>query len=130
MNSQKLVHRINKGALIATIVFAAPLRLLAADPCPEEVVRTGLSFCLKSPLAFDSIEDLVTGILNIFVIIATPIIVMFIIYAGFLYVTARGNAEQVSKATTALTYSIVGAVILLGAVALSAIIGGVVASFR
>ena len=65
-----------------------------------------------------------------FIIIATPIIVLYIIYAGFLYVTARGNAQQVEQATRALTYAIIGGVIVLGAVAMSQILANVVASFK
>ena len=52
---------------------------------------------LLKPTNVDSIEDLISGILNIVLILAVPVIVFFIIYAGFLYATARGNAEQVKK---------------------------------
>lgn len=90
---------------------------------------SGINYELKSPLAFNSIEGLLVGILNVFMVIATPIIIMFIIYAGFLYVTAKGNAEQVKKATTALTYAVIGGVILLGAVAISEIVKNVVGAF-
>ncbi len=85
---------------------------------------------LTNFIAFNSIEELLVGILNVFIIIATPIIVFFIIYAGFLYVTAQGNAQQVEQATRALTYAIIGGVIVLGAVAVSEIISNVVDEFR
>lgn len=80
--------------------------------------------------SINSIEGLLIAILNIFIIIATPIIVLFIIYAGFLYVTARGNAAQVEQATRALTYAIIGGVIVLGAVAISEIIANIVDDFK
>lgn len=76
-----------------------------------------------------SIEDLIVAILNVAVIIAVPIITLFIIYAGFLYVTARGNAEQVRTATTALTYAIIGGVLIIGAVAITAIIETTISAF-
>ena len=62
-------------------------------------------------------------------ILMVPIIVFFIILAGFKYVTARGNASQVEEATRALTYAIIGGVLVLGAVALSEIIKNVVDQF-
>lgn len=85
---------------------------------------------LKNPLDFETIPALLVAILNVIIVIAVPIIVFFIIYAGFLYVTARGNAEQVRTATRALTYAIIGGVLILGAVVIAEIIGNIVADFE
>jgi hypothetical protein len=38
-----------------------------------------------------------------------------ILYAGFLWLTAAGNASQTSKATTMITNAVVGAIILFAA---------------
>jgi len=89
----------------------------------------GIKFKVKSPLAFSSFEDFLVAILNIIIIIATPIVVLAIIYAGFLYVTARGNVQQTQQATRALTYSIIGGVLILGALALTQIISNLVGAF-
>lgn len=85
---------------------------------------------LENPLNVNSIEDLIGGILNVVLILAVPVIVFFIIYAGFLYATARGNAEQVKKATTALTYAIIGGVLIIGSVAIAEIVKELVSSFQ
>jgi hypothetical protein len=85
--------------------------------------------CLENPLRIGTLEELLVAILNIIMVLMVPVIVFFIIYAGFLYVTARGNAEQVKKATTALTYAVIGAVLILGSVAISEIIKNTVAEF-
>lgn len=90
----------------------------------------GITFKLTSPINVTTFEGLLSSLLNIFLVIATPIIVLFIIYAGFLYVTARGNAEQTKQATKALTYAIIGGVILLGSVAIAEIVKNVVEAFR
>ena len=88
------------------------------------------SVALESPLKnIGSIEGLLVAILNIIIILMIPIIVFFIILAGFKYVTAQGNASQVEDATRALTYAIIGGVLILGAVAISRIIANVVQSF-
>ncbi len=55
--------------------------------------------------------------------------VIFIILAGFKYVTARGNATQVQEATRALTYAIIGGVLIIGAVAIAEIIKNLVTAF-
>ena len=84
---------------------------------------------LKNPLKMKSAEELLTTILEIVIILATPFIVFFIIYAGFLYVTARGNAEQITQANRALTYAIIGGVIIIGSVAIATIIKNIVLAF-
>lgn len=76
-----------------------------------------------------TIDELLVEILNILVILMIPIIIFFIILAGFKYVTARGNASQVEEATRALMYAIIGGVLVIGASAISVIIKNVVAAF-
>ena len=84
---------------------------------------------LDNPIKVTTIEGLLEAILNIVIVLATPIIIFFIIYAGFLYATARGNAEQIKQATNALTYAIIGGVIILGSVAIATIVKNLVAAF-
>lgn len=83
---------------------------------------------LKNPLTVDSIEDLLKIILQIVIIFAVPIIVFFIIYSGFLYVTAQGKPDQITKATKAFTWTVIGAVIVLGAQILLVVITNTVKS--
>lgn len=89
-----------------------------------------LQFTFQNPLKFTSIEQLLLAILNIVIIIAVPIVILFIIYAGFLYVTARGNATQVQDATRALTFAVIGGVLIIGAVAIAQIIANLVNAFK
>jgi Type IV secretion system pilin len=87
------------------------------------------SVVLRNPLRVDSITDLLEALLSIVLVLATPVIIFFIIYAGFLYVTAQGNAEQVKQATRALTYAIIGGVIIIGAMAIATIVKNLVGAF-
>ena len=108
---------IKKGALTALLLL--PI-----------VSSAQIEYEIDSYLPFDNLQDLIVAILRIFVTIATPIIVLFIIYAGFKYVTAQGNAQQVQEATRALTNAIIGAVLILGAVAISEIIANTIGAFQ
>jgi hypothetical protein len=45
----------------------------------------------NNPLAFPDITAFMQALLNVVIVIATPIMVLCIIYAGFLFVTAQGN---------------------------------------
>lgn len=90
----------------------------------------GVVIELPNPIAVGSMQDVLVAIINIVMVFAIPIIVFFIIYAGFLYVTARGNPETIGKAHRALLYAIIGGVLILGAEALSLVIQGTVNDFR
>lgn len=47
--------------------------------------------------------------------IAAVVVVLMLMYAGFLFVTAQGNQAQITKARDSLLYGSIGAGILLGA---------------
>jgi hypothetical protein len=84
---------------------------------------------LENPLEADNIRELLVDILEVVIVFALPIIVFFIIYAGYLYATARGNASQIEQATRALTYAVIGGVVVLGATAIARIVGNIVTQF-
>lgn len=128
-----LVTLLTVGCLTITSQLALAQSGLSPDERDEANARAAAvapTVALESPLKnIGSIDDLLVAILNILIILMIPIIVFFIILAGFKYVTARGNASQVEDATRSLTYAIIGGVLILGAVALSQIIANVVQSF-
>ena len=70
---------------------------------------------LCNPLGQDSLVEFLMGILDVLLTFAIPIIVLFIMYAGFLYVTAQGDESKIKTAHAALTWSVVGGVIVLAA---------------
>ena len=92
-------------------------------------VETATNKCFNNPIAFDGFNDLLVAILNVVIIISVPIIVFFVIYAGFQYVVARGNPEQIKKANLAIVYAIIGGVVIMGSVGILTIIRSVVAEF-
>jgi len=110
-----------------TFILMMPSILFADSHC--EAPDGALSYKLCNPLRFNTLESLIVGILNVLLVIAVPIIVFFIIFAGFSYVTAQGNPEKIKQASRSLTYAIIGGVLILGAVAISEILQNVVESF-
>ncbi len=79
---------------------------------------------IKNPLGSSdmTIETFLLKVLEGALKIGTPIIALAIIYCGFLFVKAQGNPEEITKAKEALMYTLIGAAILLGAVAISKLI--------
>ncbi len=72
---------------------------------------------IQSPLnpAFSTIPGFIAGALKVLVQVSLPIISLFIVYSGFLFVFARGNTEKLSQARTNFLYVIIGALLILGA---------------
>lgn len=74
----------------------------------------------------DTVPELIAEIIRIIVLIAVPIITLAIIYAGFLFVQARGNSEKLKEARSTLVAVLIGAAIILGAWVIAEAIGGTV----
>ncbi len=73
--------------------------------------------------AGSTLMAVLTAILNrVIMPIATVAVVMWIIYAGFTFITAQGKPAEIDKAKQRLLWSLIGAGILLGAAAISSVV--------
>ena len=76
-----------------------------------------------------SVGATVGSIINTFLGVLGILAVVLIIYAGYLWMTARGNEQQVEKAKDILTQAIIGLVIILTAYAITKfVVGSLVAA--
>jgi hypothetical protein len=83
---------------------------------------------LSNPIGQSDIVSFITNVLNGIIKIGIPVVALAIIYCGFLFVAARGNSEKLTKAKEALFYTLIGAAILLGAMALAHLVSDTVTS--
>jgi hypothetical protein len=88
----------------------------------EEGASMNTNFKFKSPIGATSFSELIYNMLDAIVKIGAGFVVLFIVYAGFLFVLARGNESQITKAKSIFYWTILGAIILLGAEALSQVV--------
>lgn len=70
---------------------------------------------LTNPLRANSLVELLQEFVRVVVMIAIPVAAVFIIYAGFLFVTAGGNEQKIASAKKTFFWTIIGVIILLGA---------------
>jgi hypothetical protein len=89
------------------------------------------SYQIKIPNPLKNGQDDLPGLLvwiidNAIIPIGGIVAALMIMYAGFMYVTARGNESQIKNAHNALLYGALGAAILLGARVLAAAIQGTI----
>lgn len=86
---------------------------------------------IKNPLGkISTLPQFMEEILNIVITIGVPLVAIAIIYTGFLFVKAQGNAEELKTAKKALMYTLIGAGLLLGAWVLANAIVGTVDQIR
>ena len=91
----------------------------------------GMSISLNNPLGEDiTIQQFFLKIIDIVLVFAIPLLVLYIMFAGFKYVMARGNSSEIESATTALTWAIVGGVLIIGAKVILTVIEGTVRSLQ
>ncbi len=83
---------------------------------------------IKNPIGVDNLQDFIKAILDGVLRIAIPIIVLAIIYSGFLFVKARGNPEELKTAKNSLMYTLIGSAVLLGSWAIAQIVADTVLS--
>jgi hypothetical protein len=71
---------------------------------------------IKNPITgINDLPSFVSKVLGIILKIAIPLVAAFIIYAGLMFVLARGNTEKLEAAKRRFLYTLIGTGILLGA---------------
>lgn len=89
-------------------------------------VASAQSSGLQNPLKYNDIQSFIAGALKTLVVVALPIITLFIVISGFMFVAARGNESKLEKAKENFLYVIIGSILILGAWVLATLIGGTV----
>ncbi|MFA5744780.1 MAG: hypothetical protein WC887_01040 [Candidatus Paceibacterota bacterium] len=92
----------------------------------QNTANTGQNVTLINPLgncvdngSGNCLSALLTKILDFVIRIGAIVIVFMLIYIGYLFVMARGVPGEITKAKEALKWTVIGALILLGAQAIS-----------
>ena len=70
---------------------------------------------LTNPIKAASFGAFVTAITDIIIQIGIPLAAVFIIWSGFLFVTARGDEKKLTAAKTTLVWTLIGTAIIVGA---------------
>ena len=86
---------------------------------------------LENPLGdTDTIPLFIEKLLGLVMKIGVPIVALFIIYSGFLFVLARGKPAELTHAKETFLYTVLGAAILLGAWVLAQAINGTIEALQ
>lgn len=81
---------------------------------------TGQNVTLINPLgAGTDINKLIADILQLVVRLGSVVVILMLVYIGFLFVAAQGNESKLTQAKQALMWTVIGALVLLGAEAIA-----------
>ncbi len=79
-----------------------------------------------NPIKVDTVNGFIKILLEGVLKVGIPVVALAVIYCGFLFVSARGKPEELTKAKDALLYTLIGAAILLGSWAIAQMISDTV----
>src|SRR5262245_24497444 len=102
--------------VVASLVF--PLVALA-ETCNGDI-------CSPLNPNFSSIPNFFAGVLRVMVQIGLPIVALFLLIAGYKFVSAGGNSSKLEEAKENFKYVIIGALLVLGAWVIATLIGNTV----
>ncbi len=102
--------------LVASIPFSFISAESGTNSVAESTPGIRLKTHIKNPIGkADNLQMLISAGLELVVKVGFPIVVLAIIYSGFLFISAQGNKDKLVKAKNTLLTTLIGAVILLGA---------------
>jgi hypothetical protein len=104
--------------IFATILVFAPLALFAAVVQYDNPLGCGLT----------SLPQFIKAVLTIVVKVGIPVATLFIIWSGFLFLTAQGDETQLTKAKHSFVWACIGTAVLLGSWLLATAINGTIQS--
>lgn len=110
------------SAVLLVIVAITPLVLLADDCDPTQE--------LCNPIEADTLVQFLNLVLEAIILIAFPFLVLMLVYCGFLFIQAQGKPQELQTARKVFLWTLIGALLVLGAQALSFAIEGTVDEIR
>jgi heme/copper-type cytochrome/quinol oxidase subunit 2 len=120
---KKISSRVLAYLVLPVALFALKVSFAhAAKNIPGQGGGSGFT----NPIKAQDLSELLTSLLQVVTTLGAIVVVFFIIVAGFNYVTARGDEKKIQSATKTLTWTAVGAAVILGAQVIATAIQGTV----
>lgn len=121
---KKLTHAWH--AAVATVTVALPSAVWAAPKNPFETAgnlagQVGEGAGLGQP---KSLTQIIGSIINIALGFLGIVLLFYLLYAGFLWMTAGGDEGKVKTAKAMITQAVIGLIIIVAAFAISTFVLG------
>jgi len=110
-------------ALICLSIFmAAPA--LAVGSLQNATTELGTTGAKAGTTGINNLGEVVGMVINVALSLVGLIFLILMVYAGFLWMTARGEEEPVKKAQKIIINSLIGLVIVVSAYAITYLVAG------
>jgi len=122
----KFLKNISKYSFVFILAFTLIFPMIFVNTANSDYA---IETEIENPLGDSGADDLPTFIekaIDIVLTIGIPIVVLAIIYSGFLFIQAQGNPEKLKTAKKTLLFTIIGATLLLGSYVIANAIGNTV----
>lgn len=108
-----------KQALISFAIMSGLLLVFAAAPVSfAQITAEAPSAILNQTGGEGNIKNFINTLVNWVLGFLGFICVLFIIYAGFLYVTSQGSEDKVGEAKKIILYCLIGVIIIFASYAI------------
>mgnify|MGYP001578894130 FL=1 len=117
MHLSPIIYRYAPLTKTMSIIVFTFLLSFIAQLSPANVAAQGGT--IRNPIDADTFLELVEAIARAITAIGIPLVAIFLVWSGFLFVTAQGNEEQLKRAKTTFFWALVGGAVVIGAWALA-----------
>lgn len=116
---KKILYITASVIILSSFLFNANIeKISAASKFIDGVIQTGkgVGYNMENDL---SLTERIGKILNISTTFLGVVFLGLMIYAGFIWMMARGNEQEVAKAKNIIIYAVIGLVVVLAAYAIT-----------
>ena len=104
--------------------------VLAQDKAPGQGEPTPVQFELSNPIRAENFIALLNLLVDAAMLVLIPLIVLAIIYTGFLFIKARGEPKAITEAKQMFFYVIIGAAIILASKLIITFVSSTIGSLK
>jgi amino acid transporter len=115
LNSKLRIFLLSR--LLTVILFILAILLLPEVNAASVGCNPAVEIC--NPITSGTFTEVMKNIAETAAKIGLPIVGIFMIYAGFLFVSARGSEEQIEKAKRTFFWAVIGGALVIGAFAIA-----------
>ncbi len=124
-----LIHNL-KYQPFYRILFSATIVLLLLGSCLSTLYVFAEGSKLDNPLKdeYSTVDKLIGALLKIIIKIGVPVAALFLVYAGFMFVTSQGEPKRLDTAKSILIWTIVGTFLVVGAMVIREVLTSTIGS--
>lgn len=116
--------------LLFFVVMTPFFVAIAAQVLPASGEGANPATTIINPIKASTLSELIYNIVDVVVYLGGIVSVIFLIYAGYLFVAARGKSEELIKAKMSFLYTVIGVGVLIGAKVIAEIIENTMKSLK